>query len=433
MLQKNSFDITEVIKQYAKLKKNDGVSADFARYSGPYLDEKDLKAVLESLLDGFLTGWLGFGKNAHLFEKKFAIFLGRKYAIFTNSGSSANLLAISSLASLGKLKKNDEVLTIAATFPTTINPLILYGLRPVFVDIKIPSFTVDVNSLKKATTKKTKAIFLPHLAGSPHDMKAISKFAKRNNLMVIEDVCDALGSKVYGRNVGTFGISATFSFYVAHHITTGEGGMVVTDDKKVADTIRSLRDWGRITISKVEKSTELRKKEHQSVSKTLPKDYEKRFTYSNIGFNLKPIDLQGALGISQLKKINEFKKKRHNNYRKLIKGLSNYNSLILPKSLLHTSPSWFVFPIIISKNAKFSRQNITDYLEKNEIETRPMLAGNIIKHPAYKGAKFRIGERLENTETVLRNCFCVGVYPGLSNDKIDYILHVMKKFLDRNQ
>ena len=427
-------NLKSIFDEFSKLNKDAfKEGSDIIRYAGPYLDKSDLKCTMNSLLDGFKTGWLGFGKYAKQFEIDFAKFLGRKFAIFTNSGSSANLLAIGSLISLKKLQKNDEIITIAATFPTTINPLILYGLKPVLVDVVFPSYTINIEQLKKAISSKTKAIFLPHISGSPHNMLEIQKIAKKSNLLIIEDCCDALNSKINNRAVGTFGLSATFSFYVAHHITSGEGGMIVTDDLLLANNIRSLRDWGRMPLNEQDSDFKLRKKQIQNISKNIPDDYEARYTYSTIGYNLKPIDMQGALGSNQLKKIEKFSKIRNKNYDKLFSALSKYSSIILPKSLPNSYPSWFVFPITINDNATFSRNEISNYLESNKIETRPMLAGNITKHPAYADIKFKIIGNLTNTEKILSKSFSVGVYPGIDKNRINYMIKIFQNFLGKHE
>jgi CDP-6-deoxy-D-xylo-4-hexulose-3-dehydrase len=419
--------IFQQIVEIEKLKNSQAGQA--IKYAGPVMDEKEIIAAINSIIDGQITGWFGLGAKGNLFEKALSEYLGLKYSVFTNSGSSSNLLAVASLVSLGLVKPGDEVITPATTFPTTINPLLLYGLKPCFVDIELPSYTIDLEQLADSITKRTKLIMIPHLNGSANDMETIMKMAKENDMFVIEDCCDAFGSKFNGKYVGTFGNLSTCSFYVAHHFTTGEGGAVVTNSKELHDTARSLRDWGRAPVSSSESNENKRKLSFQKSSKALPSDYESRYTYVNIGYNLKPLDLQGAIGIEQLKKIDNFTKTRKDNCKFFYDSLEPYsNSLILPQGLDKSDNSWFVFPITISNKAKFKRKDIIEFLEKRGIETRPILAGNILKHPAYSKYKFKQSKSLMHSDIVLKSGFFIGVYPSIKEEERNRIIEGFSDF-----
>jgi len=397
------------------------------RYAGPMMDEKEIIAAVDSILEGQVTGWFGLGKRGAMFEKMLAKYLHVRYSVFTNSGSSANLLAVASLASRGLINPGDEAITPATTFPTTINPLLIYGLRLRFVDIILPSYTIDLQQLKDSITNKTKLIMIPHLNGSANDMVSIMEIARKNNIHVIEDCCDAFGSKYDNRYVGTFGDLSTFSFYVAHHFTTGEGGAVAANSDDLHSTARSLRDWGRAPV--VDRAEKKRKLSYQKVSGKLPSDYEARYTYVNVGYNLKPLDLQGAIGIVQLRKVAQFSRARKKNYQFFYNALQKYsNSLVLPAGLEGADNSWFVFPIVISDRAKFTRKDIVEFLERRGIETRPILAGNITKHPAYSKYSFGQSNDLANSEKVLRSGFFIGTYPGILAEQRRTIVNAFSDF-----
>lgn len=397
------------------------------RYAGPTLGPEEIIAAVDSIIDGQVTGWFGLGSKAASFEKELARYLGIGHCVFTNSGSSANLLAVASLSARGLIKPGDEAITPATTFPTTINPLLIYGLRPRFIDISLPSYTADIDQLQQAITKKTKLIMIPHLNGSANDMGTIMKLAKENNIHVIEDCCDAFGSKFDGKYLGTFGDLSTFSFYVAHHFTTGEGGAVASNSDDLHVTARSLRDWGRMAITDMPKTK--RKLSYQKASKALPADYESRYTYVNVGYNLKPLDLQAAMGLIQLGKAAEFTRQRKQNYRYLYDALGRYSdSLMLPESLKGADNSWFVFPILVSDKARFKRRDIVKFLEKRGIETRPILAGNITKHPAYDKYNFSQTGGLPNSEKVLESGFFIGTYPGISQKERETIARAFSSF-----
>lgn len=402
------------------------------RYGSPFMDKEDARALLRATIEAYTTGWFGFGKHARSFEDAFAKTLDVRECVFTNSGSSANLLAVGSLVSEGRLKPGDEVITPALTFPTTINPLLFYGLRPVLIDIDLPSYTLNLQRLGEATSERTRAVMFPHLNGSPSDMRTIMEHARKHDLYVVEDTCDALGSKYDGQYAGTFGHLGTTSFYVAHHMTTGEGGAVFTRDTTLALTVRSLRDWGRNMDKGVEGPEALRKIRHQTVSPELPQDYESRFTYSTIGFNLKPLDLQGALGLAQLKKLPQITEARKRNFSQIWRGLSSYQDfLLLPEALPLADASWFAFPIIVRPDAPFPRKEIVQHLEAKLIETRPILAGNIASQPAYKDAPLKVKGNLKNTNLALNNGFFIGLYPGIKQVHVEYIIESFEEFLKR--
>ncbi|MBI2454397.1 MAG: lipopolysaccharide biosynthesis protein RfbH [Parcubacteria group bacterium] len=401
--------------------------------SGKSFDHKELIAMTEAVLDG----WWTEGRFASEFENKLAKLLGVKYCIMTNSGSSANLLSISALASHNlaekRIKLGDEVITLAAAFPTTVNPLILKGLTPVFVDIDLATANVDVSQLEKIVSKKTKAIFLPHHLGNPFNVDAVKKFCRRYKLWLIEDCCDALGSRYKNRYVGTFGDLATFSFYAAHHITTGEGGAVVTNNPQLAKIIRSLRDWGREYWFKT--GSDKRRDEGVGAVKLsqLPSDYDDKFIFSEVGYNLKTTDLQASLGLIQLSKLNKFAKIRESNFNYLNAKLSGFsNFFILPKAEARSAPSWFGFLITLKSDCPFSRKEIVDHLHQNNVGTRMLFTGNVTKQPYFitHQVKHRKGD-LTNTDFILKNSFWVGVYQGIDKKKREYMAKVFENFLNR--
>lgn len=431
MSEMQSVDIIRknIFRCITDIEKIKATQSDNIRYAGPVMDEKEVSAAVGSLIDGQLSGWFGFGEKGTLFEKALAEFLHIGHAVFTNSGSSANLLSVASLVSQNLVKPEDEAITPATTFPTTINPLLLYGIKPHFIDIVMPSYTINLDQLENAITDKTKLIMIPHINGSANDMKTIMKLARKHGLYVIEDCCDAFASMYDGRYVGTYGHMSTFSFYVAHHFTTGEGGAVMTNSERLHQTSRSLRDWGRAPVD-IEKSPQKKRKlSFQKSSKALPSDYESRYTYINIGYNLKPMDLQGAIGLEQLKKVPAFTKARKENYRFLYDSLISYSdSLILPEGLPKSDNSWFVFPLVVSKKARFKRRKIIQYLEKTGIETRPILAGNITKHPAYSKFVFKRSSNLDCSNHVLNDGFFIGVYPGITENQRHMIAKAFSDF-----
>lgn len=396
------------------------------KYAGMVFDKKEIYAAVKSLVASFSNNWFALGTNAIAFQKKLASYLGLKKTVFVNSGSSANLISVATLAAKNKIKRGDQVITMATTFPTTINPLLIYGLNPVLIDIELPSYTANLDQLEGAITNKTKMIMLPHINGSPNDMEKVMEIAQKYDLIVVEDCCDALGSKFSHKMVGTFGNIGTYSFYAAHHISTGEGGAVGSNDEELISTAESIRDWGRVNLKT--KVFGNRKITSQKVSGELPKDYEERYTYTNIGYNLKPLDMQAAIGLKQLEKLGKFTAIRKRNFKFLFENLQNFNKLILPEGLPKSDPSWFVFPISVKKNSGISRAEIVQFLEKKGVETRPILAGNITNHPAYKNTKFRKIGRLSTSNEILKNGFFIGIYQGLRQGELEYIVECFKRF-----
>ncbi len=393
-------------------------------YAWAIFDHKEIFEALKSLL----SGWFGLGENAREFGKQFSEFLGTEYCVITNSGSSANLLAVESL----KISKGSEVITPAVTFPTTLNPLINCGLKPVFIDVNAKTYNIEASELRNAISKKTKLVMIPHTLGNPNEMDVIMELAEEKNLFVIEDACDALGSKYDGKYVSTFGDLGTFSFYPAHHITMGEGGAVVTNSEPLSLTIRSLRDWGRACVCPVCKIV-LDPNAYCPLrfSGTLIPDYDRRYTYINIGYNLKPLDLQAAIGLQQLKRLPDFINRRESNFAKLYDELRQFdNYFILPKSLPKAEPCWFAFPLTIKESAPFKRADIVSFLEKKKISTRPLFAGNILKQPAYSDIEYRIVGDLKNSDTIMEGTFFIGIHPGLGDEELGYMADCFRDFMN---
>lgn len=399
--------------------------------SGKVLDEDDLI----NLIDASLDMWLTSGRYAKEFEKQFAEFLGIRYCSLVNSGSSANLIAISALTSykLGerRLKPGDEVITVAAGFPTTIAPIIQNRLVPVFIDVELGTYDYDVNQIEKAISDKTKAIFMAHTLGNPFNLDKVIELAKKYNLWVIEDNCDALGAKYRGKYTGTYGHIATFSFYPAHHITMGEGGAVVTDDPELHKIILSFRDWGRDCWCPPGKDNTCGRRFSQQHG-DLPFGYDHKYVYSHLGYNLKVTDMQAAIGLSQLKKLPEFIRKRKENFKILYEGLRDLeNYFILPKATENSEPSWFGFILTIKENAPFNRNELINYLEKNKIGTRLLFAGNILRQPAFTNndIEYKVIDNLKNTDIIMERTFWIGVWPGIDEKMVQYIIDVIKKFI----
>jgi CDP-6-deoxy-D-xylo-4-hexulose-3-dehydrase len=421
--QKNN--ILNFIKN--ELKKNSFIKEKFVPgktyipASGKVLDFSEYYFMIESVLDGWLTS----GRFNENFEKKLSNFLGVKHLLTTNSGSSANLLAFSALTSdlLGKdkIKPNDEVITVAAGFPTTINPIIINNAIPVFVDIDIKTHNIDVNQLENALSKKTKAVMLAHSLGNPFNLSVVMDFCKKNNLWLIEDNCDALGSKYNGQYTGTFGHIGTLSFYPAHHITMGEGGAVFTNDAKLKKIIESIRDWGRDCYCKPGKDNTCGKRFDWQLG-NLPIGYDHKYTYSHIGYNLKITDMQAACGLGQLEKLDFFIEKRKKNFDLLKSLLINASDFIeLPEKTINSDPSWFGFLITLKDSCPISRKDLISYLEENKIGTRLLFAGNVTKQPYFKNIKHRIIGDLKNTNHVMKNSFWIGIHPQLDEEEIRYV------------
>lgn len=402
-------------------------------YGGRVYDEKELV----NLVDSSLEFWLTAGKYAKQFEKEFAEFLGIKYCLLANSGSSANLLAVSSLTSpkLGgkRLKPGDEVITTACGFPTTLNPIIQNNLRPVFVDIELGNYNIDVGKIEKAISPKTKAIFIAHTLGNPAGLDKILKIAKKHNLWFLEDNCDALGSKYKGKYTGTFGDISTVSFYPAHHITMGEGGAVCTDNPLLKKIIASFRDWGRDCWCEPGHDNTCKRRFSWKMGK-LPLGYDHKYVYSHIGYNLKVTDMQAAIGVAQLKKLPQFIKARKRNFDLLYRFFEKYEEyFILPQATKNSEPAWFGFPILVKQTAPFVRSEIINYLEENKIATRMLFGGNLAKQPAYENIKCRASGLLKNTDLAMNNLFWIGVYPGITKEKLDYVIKTLKKFFKKHQ
>lgn len=425
-------EIFKKVKDYYKaaFKKGKFVAGEtYVSHAARVFDEKEILLLAESALDF----WLTEGRFVKKFEKEFCRFLNIPFTILTNSGSSANLLALMSLTSpkLGerRLKPGDEVIAVAAAFPTTVNPIIQASCVPVFVDIDFTTLNIDSSKIEKAITKKTKAIFLAHTLGNPFDLNKIIKIAKKNNLFIIEDACDALGSSYKGRFVGTFGDIGTFSFYPAHHITMGEGGALVTKDPKLKMIIRSFRDWGRDCWCDTGCDNTCKKRFEWKLGK-LPYGFDHKFIYSHLGYNLKLTEMQAAVGLAQLDKLPEFIRIRKNNFQLLYNGLEKYKKyFIFLKSLPESDPSWFGFPITLKRGIGFSRKEIVDYLEKNKIGIRMLFSGDITKQPYFENINYRISGSLENTDYVMENTFWIGVYPGITKEMADYIIKKFDEFL----
>ncbi len=382
-------------------------------------------AELRNMVDASLDGWLTTGRFNTAFEQQLAQFLGVKHAITTNSGSSANLLAVSALTSpeLGAraLKAGDEVITVAAGFPTTVNPLLLYGIVPVFVDVHIPTYNIRADLIEQAITEKTRAIVLAHTLGNPYDLREVMRLAKKHNLWVIEDCCDALGSTYDGRLVGTYGHIGTVSFYPAHHITMGEGGAVFTNDSQLKRLVESFRDWGRDCYCEPGKENTCGKRFGWQFGE-LPFGYDHKYTYSHLGFNLKITDMQAACALAQMDRLPEFVEARKRNFRHLRDRLRKVEEfLILPEPTPNSDPSWFGFPVTVRQDAGVSRVDLLNYLDQNKIGTRLLFAGNLIRQPYFKGRRYRVAGELPNTDTVMNDTFWLGIYPGLTEQMLDYV------------
>jgi len=424
-------EIFENVKQIFDLKNKKKFipGSSHIPYAGRTYDEKELISLVDSSLDF----WLTTGRYAEQFEKELAAFLGVKFSLLTNSGSSANLLAVSALTSpkLGdkRLKPGDEVITTACGFPTTLNPILQNNLVPVFLDVELGTYNIQTDRIEEAISDKTKAIIIPHTLGNPVNLDVIMAIVKKYDLWFIEDNCDALGSKYRGKFTGTFGHISTCSFYPAHHITMGEGGAVLTNDPLLKKIIASFRDWGRDCWCDPGCDNSCGKRFDWQLGE-LPEGYDHKYMYSHIGYNLKVTDMQAAIGVEQLKKLPGFIDTRKNNFNTLYQGLKMFESVfILPYPTSNSDPSWFGFPIIVRQDAPFNRDNLVHYLEKNKIATRMLFGGNLLKQPAYKDLNCRVVGSLKNTDRVMNNLFWIGVYPGLTEEMIQYMLQKFREFI----
>jgi CDP-6-deoxy-D-xylo-4-hexulose-3-dehydrase len=398
-------------------------------YAGRVFDEQELMNAVDASLDF----WLTEGRYTEQFSEKIAEYLGVDNVLLTVSGSSANLLAFASLTSekLGdkRLKPGDEVISVAAGFPATVTPIIQYGLVPVFVDVDQETYNINIEQAKKAITDKTKCIFIAHTLGNPFDIDAIMELAHKHDLWVIEDNCDAFGSKYKGKYTGTFGHLSTISFYPAHHITTGEGGAVITNDAQLARIVRSFRDWGRDCYCMGGENNTCGKRFSQQFG-NLPFGYDHKYVYSEIGYNLKMTDIQAAIGSAQMDKLEIFGEKRKENFRKHYRIFSKYPQFFsLPKATEGADPSWFAFIVTVKESAPFKRDEITNYLNSKLIETRNLFAGNMTKQPAFVDKKWRIADNLDVTDHIMNNTFFLGTYPGLTDEMFSYIEKTVDEFV----
>jgi CDP-4-dehydro-6-deoxyglucose reductase, E1 len=381
---------------------------------------------LEFLVNAALDFWLTTGRYADQFEKEFARFIGVRSAILVNSGSSANLVALSTLTSPKlvdeRLRPGDEVITVASGFPTTVNPIFQNGLVPVFVDVSLPTFNVDVGQLELALSDRTMAIVLAHTLGNPFDVDAVVDFARQHDLWLIEDCCDAVGSTYKGQKAGTFGDLATTSFYPAHHITMGEGGCVLTDKPLLKTLAESFRDWGRDCWCAPGKENTCGKRFDWQLG-DLPHGYDHKYIYSHVGYNLKATDMQAAVGVAQLKKLPGFIDRRKSNFSYLKAGLKDLEEFfVLPEATPHSDPSWFGFPMLVRESAPFSRSSLIDFLNFRKIGTRQLFGGNLVRQPAYAGLNYRVVGDLPNSDRIMNRAFWIGVYPGLTQAMLDYVL-----------
>jgi CDP-6-deoxy-D-xylo-4-hexulose-3-dehydrase len=399
------------------------------RYAGRVFGEEELRLLVDSSLDFYLTA----SRFTEGFEAGIADYLGLSDALFVNSGSSANLTALTALTSpkLGdrRLKPGDEVITVAAGFPSTVAPIVQNRLVPVFVDVRLGDYNADPDQLRAAVSPRTRAIMLAHTLGVPFDLDTVMELVEKHDMWLVEDNCDALGSRFRDRLTGTFGHLATSSFYPAHHITTGEGGMVVTNDEELARIARSVRDWGRDCYCAGGENNTCGKRFSQKFG-SLPHGYDHKYVYSHLGYNLKATDMQAAIGCAQLARLDGFVAARKRNHAWLLDALRPYEDrLILPVAPPHTDPSWFCFVITVRDDAGFTRNELTSFLEANRIETRTLFSGNLLRHPAFEAIERRVVGDLANTDAVMNRTFFVGVYPGIDDARMDYVIDAFGRFM----
>jgi CDP-4-dehydro-6-deoxyglucose reductase, E1 len=402
---------------------------DPVRYAGRVFGEDEMRLLVEASLDFYLTA----GRFTEQFEAGFADYLGLSNALFVNSGSSGNLLALTTLTSprLGdrRLKPGDEVITVAAGFPSTVAPIVQNGLVPVFVDVSLDGYNANPDALRAAVSPRTKAIMLAHTLGVPFDVDSVMALVDEHHLWLVEDNCDALGSRYRGRLTGTFGHLATSSFYPAHHITTGEGGMVVTDDDELAAIARSIRDWGRDCYCAGGENNTCGKRFGQQFG-SLPFGYDHKYVYSHLGYNLKATDMQAAIGVAQLARLDGFVAARKHNHARLLEALRPYEDrLILPGAPANTDPSWFAFVITVREDAGFTRAELAGFLEANRMETRNLFSGNLLRHPAFEAIERRVVGDLATTDAVMNRTFFVGVYPGIDDARLEYMVEAFGRFM----
>ncbi len=430
-LRQQAIEAAVAYYRHAHAGKKSFSPGDRIPYAGRVFDEREVSSLVDSALDF----WLTTGRFAERFEGEFAAFLGTQHCSLTNSGSSANLLAFMALTSpkLGdrRIKRGDEVITVAAAFPTTVAPIIQYGAVPVFVDVSLPTYNIDVSRLDAAFSDRTRAVMVAHTLGNPFDLAAVKAFCDRHDLWLIEDNCDALGSRYFHngswRYTGTLGHIGTSSFYPPHHMTMGEGGAVYTDDPLLKRLMDSFRDWGRDCWCPSGKDNTCSNRFGQQFGE-LPFGYDHKYVYSHFGYNLKVTDMQAAIGCAQLEKLPGFIEARKRNWRLLrdgLAGLAEY--FVLPEATKNSDPSWFGFLLTVRKGAGFSRDRVVGHLESKGIQTRMLFAGNLIKHPCFDemrraGTGYRVAGDLATTDTIMQDTFWVGVYPGMTEEMVDYML-----------
>ncbi len=431
-------EILEKTKEYYRLVHEPAHHAKFepgksrVNYAGRVFDEHEMVNLVDSSLDF----WLTYGAYSKKFEKEFAKMLGVKWAFLVNSGSSANLLAFFALTSPllkeRRIKKGDEVITVAAGFPTTVAPIVQYGAVPVFVDMELEYFNIDHTKLELALSPKTKAVMVAHTLGNPFNIKAVKEFCDKHDLWLIEDNCDALGSLYDGKPTGTWGDIGTSSFYPPHHMTMGEGGATYTNNPLLKKIMLSMRDWGRDCWCESGVDNTCKKRFSQKFGE-LPIGYDHKYVYSHFGFNLKVSDMQAAVGCAQIEKFPTFVARRKENFKRLYDGLKDIKELILVTPQPNSDPSWFGFMMTVADGAKFSRNDLSEYLEKAGIQTRNLFAGNMTRHPLFAdlqvGKDYRVVGELKNTDKIMNDSFWIGVYPGMSAEKIKYIIDIIVGFV----
>jgi len=436
-LELNSVDqeLEKILEQVAEYYKNRSPKKNFIPgetyipASGKVLGTPEVQLMVRASIDA----WLTTGRFNEEFERKLKKFIGVKHLLTTNSGSSANLLAFMSLTSdnLGDraVKKGDEVICVAASFPTTVNPIIQFGAIPVFVDVELPTYNISIEDMKKALSPKTKAVFIAHTLGNPFNLREVSKFCKENNLWLVEDCCDALGAQYDQKSVGLFGDIATLSFYPAHHITMGEGGAVFTNHNLLKKNVLSIRDWGRDCWCPAGEDNTCGKRFDWKLGE-LPYGYDHKYTYSNLGYNLKITEMQAACGLAQIERLEGFIKSRRDNFDYLKTKLSKFKDfLILPEPEENSNPSWFGFLITIKQSDKLNRNDLVTYLESKKIGTRLLFAGNITKQPYFKNIEYRVVGDLTNTDLIMKSTFWIGLFPGITTEMMDYTVSKFEEFL----
>lgn len=431
-------EILEKTKEYYSLVHEKTLKQEFVsgksrvNYAGRVFDEREMINLVDSSLDF----WLTYGAYSKQFEKEFAKMLGVRWAFLVNSGSSANLLAFFTLTSPllkeRQIKRGDEVITVAAGFPTTVAPIVQYGAVPVFVDMELQYFNIDHTKLELAISPKTKAVMVAHTLGNPFNIKAVKEFCDKHNLWLIEDNCDALGSLYDGKPTGTWGNIGTSSFYPPHHMTMGEGGATYTNDPLLKKIMLSMRDWGRDCWCESGVDNTCKKRFSQKFGE-LPIGYDHKYVYSHFGFNLKVSDMQAAVGCAQIEKFPTFVARRKENFKRLYDGLKDIKELILVTPQPNSDPSWFGFMMTVADGAKFSRNDLSEYLENANIQTRNLFAGNMTRHPLFldlqEGIDFRIVGELKNTDKIMNDSLWIGVYPGMSCGMIDYCIKSIREFI----